>query len=52
MLVTTFSMRAAAGFGEARAVAVDLAGNGVASDARSDVVFFDVMPYFASSVLF
>lgn len=51
VLVTTFSLRAAVGFGEARATTVDLRSTAERDD-RSSVVFLDLMPYFGSSVLF
>lgn len=51
VLVTTFSLRAAAGWGQARAVTLDFT-SAADRDDRSNVTFFDLMPYFGSSVLF
>lgn len=51
VLVTTFSLRAAAGIGQSRAATIDLDDSG-ARDERSNVTFWDVMPYLGSSVLF
>lgn len=52
VLVTTLSLRAAAGFGHARALALDLSGDATPADDRSDVTFYELMPYLGSSVAF
>jgi hypothetical protein len=52
VLVTTLSLRAAAGFGQARAVLLDLTDPDRVSDERARVTFWDLMPYLGSSVLF
>lgn len=51
VLVTTLSLRAGAGFGQARALTVDLSSDAPRDD-REDVLFFEVMPYLGSSVVF
>lgn len=51
VLVTTLSLRCGAGFGQARANTVDFSSE-AARDDRSDVVFFEVMPYLGSAVVF
>lgn len=52
VLVTTLSLRSAVGFGEARALTINLDTPDAGNDARSDVTFFEVMPYLGSSVVF
>jgi hypothetical protein len=53
VLVTTLSLRTSVGFGEARAVTIDLdSGSSTPVDARSDVTFYEVMPYLGSAVIF
>lgn len=52
VLVTTFSLRAAAGVGEARATTLELEATSGPRDDRSNVTFFDLMPYVGSSVAF
>ncbi len=54
VLVTTLSLRAGVGFGQARAITIDLDAppDAPPRDDRSDVVFFEVMPYLGSSVVF
>lgn len=52
VLVTTLSLRSSVGFGQARALTLDLDQPDVPRDDRSDVTFFEVMPYLGSSVVF
>ena len=52
VLVTTLSLRSSVGFGQARAVTLDLDQPDLPRDDRSDVTFFEVMPYLGSSVVF
>ena len=52
LLVTTFSLRAAVGIGQARAETLDFDNPDAARDDRSDVTFVDLMPYIGSSVAF
>ena len=52
VLVTTFSLRASAGFGQARALAIDLDGSDTPSNSLSRVTFYELMPYLGSSVAF
>lgn len=52
VLVTTVSLRFAAGFGEGRALAVDLTNPTSPQDVRSDVTFYEIMPYLGSTVAF
>jgi hypothetical protein len=52
LLVTTFSLRAAVGLGEARAETLDFDQPDLPRDDRSDVTFVDLMPYIGSSVAF
>jgi hypothetical protein len=53
VLVTTLSLRAAAGFGQARALTLDVDDDSAATrDDRSNVVFYEIMPYLGSSVVF
>jgi hypothetical protein len=40
------------GFGEARAATIDLDDVGTQHDDRSDVTFYEIMPYLGSSVVF
>ncbi len=51
VLVTTLSLRAGAGFGQSRASTIDLSDDSPRDD-RSEVTFFEVMPYLGSSVVF
>lgn len=51
VLVTTLSLRAGAGFGQSRASTIDLSDDSPRDD-RSDVMFFEIMPYLGSSVVF
>lgn len=51
VLVTTLSLRAAAGFGRVGVVAIDLDSDDP-RDHHSDVTFFEVMPYLGSSIVF
>jgi hypothetical protein len=52
VLVTTLSLRSSLGFGEARALTIDLDNPGIPRDDRSDVTFVEIMPYLGSSVVF
>ncbi len=52
VLATTLSIRTSLGFGEARAATIDLNDTDAPDDSRSDVLFFEVMPYLGSSVVF
>ena len=52
VLVTTLSLRSSVGFGQARALTLDLDQPDLPRDDRSDVTFFEVMPYLGSSVVF
>ena len=52
VLVTTLSVRTALGFGEARALTIDLDLPEAPRDDRADVLFFEVMPYLGSAVVF
>ncbi|HVH42466.1 MAG TPA: hypothetical protein VM925_08980 [Labilithrix sp.] len=52
VLVTTLSLRAALGFGEARPLSINFDEDGVQRDAVSRVAYIDVMPYLGSSVIF
>jgi hypothetical protein len=52
VLVTTLSLRSSVGFGQARAVTIDLDNVAGQRDDRSDVTFFEVMPYLGSTVDF
>ncbi len=52
VLVTTLSLRSSVGFGQARALTLDLDAPEAPRDDRSDVTFLEVMPYLGSSVIF
>lgn len=52
VLVTTLSLRAGAGFGDARALVVDLTDGATPADDRSSVTYYEVMPYLGTSVAF
>lgn len=52
VLVTTFSLRSSIGFGEARAATIDLDNLTAPRDDRSDVTYFEIMPYLGSTVDF
>lgn len=52
VLVTTLSLRASVGFGEARAVTLDLENAAAPRDDRSDVTYYELMPYLGSAVVF
>jgi hypothetical protein len=52
VLVTTLSVRSSMGFGQARALTIDLDQPEAPRDDRSDVTYYEVMPYLGSSVVF
>lgn len=54
VLVTTLSLRAAAGVGQVRALELDLNGTNArpSTNALSDILFWEVMPYLGSAVIF
>ncbi|MBX3231032.1 MAG: hypothetical protein KIT84_36845 [Labilithrix sp.] len=52
VLVTTFSLRSSIGFGQARAATIDLDDPNAQRDDRSDVTYFELMPYLGSAVVF
>lgn len=52
VLVTTLSLRASVGFGEARAATIDLDNVAAPRDDRSEVTYYEIMPYLGSAVVF
>lgn len=52
VLVTTLSLRSSIGFGEARAAAINLDSITSTGDYRSDVTFYEIMPYLGSTIDF
>lgn len=52
VLVTTLSLRASLGVGDARVVSINLDDPNAAGDEMTKVLFIDAMPYLGSSVIF